>query len=120
MILKNKFFTNFILQFFYVLVGCFFDTLTFFCQKTNNFAQIPKRMNKYNFFKKKITFPQKMPLDARIAVVTTREKKLPIKRFLGQNPKKCERLENFQKMFFSKNFHGYLDCGFRKSGDIFR
>ena len=33
--------------------------------------------------------------------------------------KKCERLYIFQKMFFPKNFHGYIDCGFRNSGEIF-
>ena len=44
----------------------------------------------------------------------------PTKGFLDRRPKKCESLDKFQKMFFSKNFHGYVDCGFRKSGDIFR
>ena len=61
-----------------------------------------------------------MPLDGRIAVVTTRGKNLPTKRFLDQNPVKCERLDKFRKIFFSKNFQGYLDCGFRKCGEIFR
>ena len=61
-----------------------------------------------------------MPLDARIAVVSTREKKFPTKRFLDQIPKRCGRLYKFQKMFFPKNFHGYVDCDFRKSGKFFR
>ena len=42
------------------------------------------------FFTKKITFSQIIYLDARIAVVTTREKSFfPTKRLLDQSPKKC-------------------------------
>ena len=59
-------------------------------------------MNKYNFFSKKnFTFPQKMPLDARIAVVTTRKKKFPTKGSLDPNPEKCKSLYILQKKIFS-------------------
>ena len=61
-----------------------------------------------------------MPLEARIAVVTTREKNIPTKRFLDQSPKKCESLYTFEKMFFPNYFHAYSDCGFRKSSESFR
>ena len=71
-------------------------------------------------FIKKITFSQKTPLDARIAVVTTREKiffRLSV--FWIRDRKKCEKLYIFQKLFFPKNFHVYRDCWFRNSGETF-
>ena len=52
MILKTIFLQILSSNFFSVLVGCFFDTLTFYCQKTKIIAQTPKQMNKYNFSQK--------------------------------------------------------------------
>ena len=73
MIYRNDFSTNFFLLFF-VLVGCFLDTLTFFLSKDKKkLLKLQNRWTNLTFPRKK-TFFQKMPLDARIAVVTTREK----------------------------------------------
>ena len=58
-------------------------------------------MNKQNFFLKNSTFSQKKSLDARIAVVTTREKNLfPTKRFLDQCPKKVWKIIYISKIVF--------------------
>ena len=61
-----------------------------------------------------------MPPDARIAVVTTREKFFRLSVFLEQSPKRCERFYKFQKLFCPKKFQGYVDYEFRKSGKVFR
>ena len=62
-----------------------------------------------------------MPLNVRIAVVTTWEKIFfPTKRFLDQSPKKVWEIIYFSKIVFPKNFHGNIDCGFRNSGESFR
>ena len=58
-------------------------------------------MNKQNFFLKNSTFSQKKSLDARIAVVTTREKNFfPTKRFLDQSPKKVWKIIYISKIDF--------------------
>ena len=51
MIKKTIFLKNLSSNFFSVLVGCFFDTLTFLSKDKKN-AQIPKQMNKHNFSQK--------------------------------------------------------------------
>ena len=59
-------------NFFSVLLGCFFDTLTFSVKRQKKLFKLQNRWTSIFFYKN--TFPQKMPLDARITVVTTREK----------------------------------------------
>ena len=75
-------------------------------------------MNKYNFSRNNY-FSQKNASGRADRSCDNLGKYSPTKGFLDRRPKKCERLDKFQKMFFSKNFHGYLDFGFRKCGDIF-
>ena len=72
--LKNDFSTNSFLQFFFCLSRLFLWHPDFFLSKDKK--KLLKLQNRWTnkTFLRKITFNQKMPLDARIAVVTTREK----------------------------------------------
>ena len=60
-----------------------------------------------------------MPPDKRIAVETNWEK-FTDQAFFGWNFKEVWKNIYFSKIIFLKTFHGYLDCGFRKSGENFR
>ena len=88
--LRNNFSTNFFPQFFSVILGCFFVTLTF-CQKTKKLAQTPKQMNKYYFLQEKYS-SQKNSSGCADCSCGNPGENLPTKRFLDQSPKKCERL----------------------------
>ena len=77
-------------------------------------------MNKQFFFKKKILFLWKCLWTCGLQLWQPGKKlSFRLSVFWIRVRKKCERLYIFQKMFFPKNFHGYIDCGFRNSGEIF-
>ena len=99
MILKKQVFYKFYPPIFLCISRLFLWHPDIFCRKTNKFAQTPKQLNKYNFFKKKITFPQKMLLDARIAVVTTREKNYRSSVFRIKIQRSVKDHINFKRFF---------------------
>ena len=61
-----------------------------------------------------------MPPEARIAVETNWEEIYRPSVFWIKPQRSVEEYKKFQIYFSPKNFHGYLDCGFRKSGENFR
>ena len=119
--LKKKISTTLLVQIFFCFSWLFLWHPDYFLSIDKKNCSNSRTDERTKLFFVKSTFSQKMSLDARIAVVTTREKNFfPTKRFLDQSTKKCEKLFIFQKLFFPKNFHRYIDCGFRKSGRNFR
>ena len=87
---------------------------------TENLLKLQNRWTNITYFLEKILFLKKMPLDARIAVVATRGKKIHTKGFFGSKSEKSVKDYINFKNIFPKNFHRYVDCGFRKSGETFR
>ena len=115
----TNFSTTFISNFFFCISRLFLRHLDLFLSKDKKMAQTPKQTNKYNFFFRKKYFSSKNASGRSDCSCDNSWTNLPTERFLDQNPKRCGRLTNFQKLFCPKNFHGYVDYEFRKSGKIF-
>ena len=61
-----------------------------------------------------------MPLDARIAIVTNREKTFRLSVFWIKVQKKVKDYKYLKKMNFPNYFMAFSDCGVRKTGKVFR
>ena len=99
--LKKRFIYKLFPPFFSVLVGCFLDTLTFFVKRWTKVLKLQNRWVKKTFLKKKITFPQQMPPDARIAVETDWEKIYRPSVFWIKLQRSVEEYKKFQICFFT-------------------
>ena len=77
-------------------------------------------MNKQNFYLKKVLFLRKCLWTRGLQLWRPGKKySFRLSVFWIRVRKKCERLYIIQKLYFPKNFHGYIDCGFRNSGEFF-
>ena len=115
---KQFFCTNVFLHFFSVIVGCFFDTLTFL-STDKKIAQTTKQMNKNNFVLNTSFFLKKC-LYKRALQLWQPGKWFPDIGFFGRNSKEVWTTIYISKKIYLKSFHGYVDCGFRKPSEFFR
>ena len=95
---KKQFFYKFFTRIFSILVGRFFDTLTFFvnrqskCSNSNTDEQIL-------LFQKKTYSSTKSASRSADCSCDNPERYFPTKGLLDQTPKKCEKFEKIEKLF---------------------
>ena len=84
--------------------------------------QIQISNKKHSFSGKRIDFPQNLPVDARMAFVTTLKEIFRIKllSFVSSSKEFWNNVQSFKHVFFLKVFQGYVGYSFDNSAELFR
>ena len=93
-----------------------------FATGQNKLLQIQISNKKHSFSGKRIDFPQNLPVDARMAFVTTLKGIFLLKlvKFVSSSKAFWNNVQSFKHVFFLKVFQGYVGYSFDNSGELFR
>ena len=103
--------------FFFCNNRLFLWHVDFFVNRQKKFAQTSKQMNKNNFVLNTSFFLKKC-LYRRALQLWQPGNWFPNLGFFGRNSKEVWTTIYISKKIYPKSFHGYVDCGFRKSSEF--